>query len=178
MISVPARTEKKGSVESTELSITPNSASGLYLTSFFRPVCATSAAQDGRKSHNQGISHCKYSQKGQQEIRARAATASSQIFLYLFPRLSSFCALKRWVDFQRMKPGNHPWDTGRQNFLERREGRTSLVLPHSVSAPSAPPAAKLSLNPIISGIKNSISAKVVQRGSDSFTVPQHSPFPV
>lgn len=95
-----------------------------------------------------------------------------------FQGLSSFCALKRWVDFQRMKPGNHPWDTGRQNFLERREGRTSLVLPHSVSAPSAPPAAKLSLNPIISGIKNSISAKVVQRGSDSFIVPQHSPFPV
>lgn len=123
MISVPARTEKKGSVESTELSITPNSASGLYLTSFFRPVCATSAAQDGRKSHNQGMSHCKYSQKGQQEIRARAATASSQIFLYLFPRAQLLLCIEALGGFSENETWQPPLGHRKAKLLgkERRK---------------------------------------------------------
>lgn len=64
--------------------------------------------------------------------------------------------------------------------LEMREGRTSLVMPHSVSTPSAPPAAKLPSNLLITGLSNRISGKVTQRGSNSYTtstpVCQGSPF--
>lgn len=162
-------------MQSTELSITPNSASGLYLASFFRHVCAPLAVKNRRKSPSQGIARWKSSQEGQARD---LSPGSSQIFLVLFPSTQLLLCIEVLGGFSENETWKPPLGHRKGKLLERAEGRTSLVVPHSVSAASAPPDAKSPLNPIISGIKSSISVKVVQRGSNSFTVHQHSPFPV